>query len=110
MLEILKIPEGRIIIGFSDKSLSIGLLELNPGKELSKHNRPVKEELVQIKGNCLIKILDGDKINLIEGKKLEIPARQFHIHSNPTPEKTLTLWKFQGDISEVIRKIREKSP
>ncbi|TAL52225.1 MAG: hypothetical protein EPN86_05395 [Nanoarchaeota archaeon] len=113
MAEECNIPQGKITIGFSNKKLSIGVLELNPGQALEKHSRPVKEQLFQVRGVCIIKIFyKGNKIResvLKEGSYLKIPANQFHIHSNPTSEKTLTLWKFQGDISEIIRKIRESS-
>ena len=43
--ELYKIPEGKVGIAHSDDKFSIGYLELNPGKELAKHNRPVPEQL-----------------------------------------------------------------
>lgn len=110
MSEIYKLPQGKMIISFSDENLSIGLLELNPNQELSKHTRPVNEELVQICGSCIIKLFDKDEsikeVTLNEGEKLEIPANQFHIHSNPFNEESITLWKFEGDIVEIIEDIR----
>lgn len=110
MTEIYKLPQGKIAISFYDKNLSIGLLELDPKQELSKHNRPVDEELVQIYGTSLIKLFDGDKlvkeVVLNENKRLLVPANQFHIHANPTGEKSITLWKFKGDIVDIIEKIR----
>ena len=110
MTEIYELPQGKIIITFCDENLSIGLLDLNPNQALAKHNRPVDEELVQIHGFCTMELFDGDKlvkeVTLNEGDKLVIPANQFHIHSNPTNGKSVTLWKFQGNIVDVIEDIR----
>ena len=113
MIEIYELPQGKITICFCDETISIGLLELNPNQELPKHNRSVMEELVQVYGSCVMKIFQKDKIaqevRLTEGKKLEIPANVFHMHSNPTNEKSITLWKFEGNIVDVIENIRNNS-
>lgn len=110
MTEVYELPQGKITISFSDKKLSVGLLELNPDQEYPKHNRPVKEELFQIYGSCVMKLFNEDKlvkeVTLNKGEKLEIPENQFHIHSNPTHETSITLWKFEGDITEIIEIIR----
>lgn len=109
MTEIYKLPQGKIIIEFCDKNLSTGSLELDPKQELPKHNRPVVEELTQIEGSCVMKLIEGDKtesITLEQGQKLKIPANQFHIHSNPSDKKSITEWKFQGNIVEIIEEIR----
>ncbi len=110
MTEIYKLPQGKITIGFCDEGVSVGMLELSPGQELAKHNRPVDEELVQVYGSCVMKLFDGDRlikeVTLNEGDKLVIPANQFHIHSNPTNDRSITLWKFEGDIVEIIENIR----
>jgi len=110
MTEIYELPQGKIIIGFCDENLSIGLLELNPNQALTKHNRPVTEELVQVYGTCTMKLFNNNKlvkeVTLNEGEELEIPANQFHVHSNPTNKKSITLWKFEGNIVDVIENIR----
>lgn len=110
MTEIYQLPQGKITISFCDKNLSLGLLDLDPNQELAKHNRAVDEELVQVHGSCVMKLFDGDElvkeVTIHEGEKLLIPANQFHIHSNPTNNNSITLWKFQGDIVEVINNIR----
>lgn len=110
MVEIYNIPQGKMMIISCDENLSVGLLELNPNQELSKHNRPVNEELIQVSGTSIIKLFDKDKIvkeiNLNEGKKLKILANQFHIHSNSTDDKSITLWKFEGNIIKIIEQIR----
>lgn len=110
MTEIFKLPQGKIIVSFSDENQSIGLLELNSFQELEKHNRPVDEELVQISGSCLVKLYNNELIKEIvlnEGEKLIIPANQFHIHSNLLNNKSITLWKFKGNIVDIIKNIRE---
>ncbi|UCG95034.1 MAG: hypothetical protein JSV92_03245 [archaeon] len=53
--EICRIPQGNIMIAFSDRNLSVGTLELESGQELSRHNRPVLESLFQLKGKCVMK-------------------------------------------------------
>lgn len=113
MTEVYQIPQGEITINFCDEDLSIGLLTLNPNQQLTKHNRPVDEELVQIYGSCVIKIFSEDKIekeiNLKKGERLVIPKNQFHVHFNPYKEKSITSWKFEGDIISVIEGIKNTS-
>jgi len=107
------IPEGYIMIAYSDQNLSVGILELNPGKELSKHNRPALESLFQIQGKSVMKLFEDDgsvnEIILGEGKTIDIPPLKFHVHSNPYEEKSITFWKAKGDITEVINKIRNNN-
>jgi len=109
--ELISIPEGKMVIIHSDKNLSVGYLVLNPGKELAKHNRPVLEHLRQISGKSVMKLFDGNKvreITLKEDDSLEIPASQYHIHANPFSELSYTLWLFHGDISEIIKSIKNR--
>jgi len=107
------LTQGNIMIAFSDKNLSIGTLEINPQQELTKHNRPVLESLYQIKGKCVIKLFEDDgsekEVILNEGESIDIPSLQFHIHSNPFDETSITFWKASGDITEIINKIRENN-
>ena len=108
-----KIPEGNILIAFSDRNLSVGTLELDPQKELQKHNRPVPESLFQLKGRCMIKLFGDDgtekEIVLNEGDSIDIPPEKYHIHSNPFDESSLTFWKASGDITDIIDSIRNSS-
>jgi quercetin dioxygenase-like cupin family protein len=108
-----KLSQGNIMIAFSDKNLSIGVLEINPGQEMAKHNRPVLESLYQISGSCLMKIFsDDEKITekiLQVGDSLDIEPNKYHIHTNPFEEKSITLWKASGDITEIIENIRKNS-
>ncbi|MBU3905247.1 MAG: hypothetical protein KJ906_03810 [Nanoarchaeota archaeon] len=108
--EIYELPQGRIGIFHSDKNLSFGFLELEENQELNKHSRPVDEELIQIKGISEITLFEETEtktIMLKEGEKIIIPANTEHIHANKMNEKSLTFWKFEGDITEIIDKIRE---
>ena len=111
--EVYKLPEGKIMIAHSDKSMSIGILELNPQQALSKHNRPALESLFQIKGSCTIKLFNKDlgieEVVLNEGDSIDITSGQFHIHSNPNDEPSVTLWKASGDITDVIDNIKKNS-
>ena len=107
------VPEGYIMIAFSDKKLSVGILGINPGKELAKHNRPVLESLYQIKGSCVMKLFEEDgkikEVVLKEGESIDIPPFKFHIHSNPNKEESIAFWKASGDIVGIINKIRRSS-
>ena len=114
MTEIYKISEGKIIISYSDSNVSVGLLGLNSGRALEKHSRPVGEELIQVCGNSVITLFNGEElikeVSLGEGDKIEIPANQFHIHANTSDDQSFTLWKFEGDISDIIEDIRNNNP
>ena len=104
--EILKFSKGKIIISKTGKDFSTGLLHLHPKSSLEKHNRPVDEQLVQIYGTCIMRLYDGEEfkeIELKEGDELLIPARQFHMHANPFDLDSITAWRFDGDITEVIQ-------
>lgn len=111
--EVCKIPQGKIVIAFSDKKLSVGTLHLGPRQELQKHNRPVLESLFQINGACVMKLFENDgsikEVVLKEGESIDIPPKKFHIHSNPHDAESITFWKASGDITEIIEGIRKNS-
>lgn len=103
--EILKFAGGKLIISKTGKDFSAGMLHLMPIASLEKHNRPVDEQLAQVRGRCVMKLYDGEKfeeVELNEGDDLLIPARQFHMHTNPYDTDSVTAWRFDGDITEVI--------
>ena len=107
------LAQGNIMIAFSDKNLSVGTLEIEPNKELAKHNRPVLESLFQLKGKCLMNLFEEDgsikEVILNEGESIDIPPLKFHIHSNPFDQNSITFWKASGDITEIIDNIRKSS-
>ncbi len=113
MFEIYKLPQGKIVFSCTTKDLNTGALYLNPHQELPKHNRPVSEQLVQVAGTSLMKLFDGDtlvnEVTLHENDTLTIPAKQFHMHTNPTDEVSVMMWKFEGDITQVIEGIRNNN-
>ena len=113
MYEIYKLPQGKIVFSCTTKDLNTGALYLNSHQALPKHKRPVAEQLVQVVGTCVMKLFDGDtlvnEVTLNENDTLTIPANQFHMHINPTNDISVTMWKFEGDISEIIQKIREEN-
>jgi quercetin dioxygenase-like cupin family protein len=107
------LEQGNIMIAFSDKNISVGTLEIKPKMELTKHNRPVLESLFQLKGKCLMKLFNEDnsikEIILNEGDSIDIPTYKYHIHSNPFNETSITFWKANGDITEIIDNIRKSN-
>ncbi len=87
-------------------------MDIPAGAELPKHSRPKAfENLVQISGKCLMKIFDdADSVTehtLGVGDKLRMDKGQYHIHSNPFSETSVTLFKAEGDITEVMKVLRE---
>lgn len=101
------------MIAHSDHDLSVGVLGIDPGRELSSHNRPALESLFQIKGKCIMKLFEVDdtvrEIILEEGESIDIPPLTFHIHSNPFNDESITFWRARGDITEIIQRIRNNS-
>ena len=97
----------------SNIEFTTGVMVIQPNKELPKHNRPLAvENLVQISGACKMKLFD-DEINFKEimmkpGEYLEIPKGQYHIHSNPFNQESVTLFKAEGDITKVMEIIRNE--
>ena len=110
MSEVLTFPEGKIFIAQATPELSIGLLVLNPQTRLPRHNRPVDEQLTQITGRCqmIIEEKGSETILLSPNNTLSITAGTFHAHTNPFDQPSITLWKFEGDITEIINDLRKK--
>lgn len=111
--EIWQDPNTKVTFYFShsDETLTTGVMEIPAGAELPKHNRPKAfENLVQLSGRCLMKVFDGENITehtLNVGDKLRMEKGQFHIHSNPFSETSFTLFMAEGDITEVMKVLRE---
>ena len=98
----------------SDEKFTTGVMYLPPHSELPKHNRPKAfENLKQIAGKCKMTVFDLDNesssfdVVLGPGHTLRMEKGQFHIHANPYDEKSYTLFKAEGDITEVMKVLRE---
>ena len=109
-IEGYKLPQGRIFVLRSNTYFSAGVLYLAPHKALEKHNRPVAEQLRQVIGSSTIKLFKDNKriqkVKLNKGNHLVIPANQFHVHSNITSKSSVTIWRFDGNITKIIDDIR----
>lgn len=113
-IEIYESPDGssRFYFSWSDDKLTTGVLVLQPGAALPKHQRPhAIENDVQVIGKCLMTIFDGKdnkkEVEILEGEGVRIPKGQWHIHGNPYDTVSVTLFKAEGDILEVMRLLRE---
>lgn len=112
--EIWRDPNTKVTFYFShsDENLTTGVMMI-PGKaELPKHNRPKAfENLVQVSGKCKMIVFNEDGSSfekiLSPGDTLRMEKGQYHIHSNPFDEKSYTLFKAEGDITEVMKVLRE---
>ncbi|GEM_PF-1193062 len=112
--EIYEMPEGRgqVIVSFADKERSIGVMTLNPGKELPVHTRPVDEQLVQLSGLTCLYYYDEDavieQVLLHPNETTVVSAGRRHSHVNPSDtEPSLIMSRFDGDFSEVMARIRQ---
>ncbi len=112
--EIYETPDGsaRFYFSHSDEKFTTGILVLQPGAALPKHNRPhAIENDVQIGGKCLMTIFgeneNNQEVELSAAEGVGIPKGQWHIHGNPYNEVSVTLFKLEGDILEVMRILRE---
>lgn len=111
--EVWQDPQTKVIFYFShsDENLTTGVMEIPAGAELPKHNRPKAfENLVQVSGKCQINVFD-DADNATEhileaGDTLRMGKGQYHIHSNPFNETSYTLFKAEGDITEIMKVLR----
>lgn len=112
--EVWQDPQTKVIFYFShsDESLTTGVMVIPPKTELPKHNRPKAfENLVQVSGKCVMRVFDGNEDSaehtLEVGSTLRMGKAQYHIHSNPFDETSYTLFKAEGDITEVMKVLRE---
>jgi quercetin dioxygenase-like cupin family protein len=89
-------------------------MAIMPDGELPKHNRPLaNENLVQVSGVSLVTLLDEEgsvqaTYELRPGTSLRMKKGQWHIHSNPSEEESVTLFKAEGDITEIVQTMRHK--
>lgn len=114
--EIYEMPEGRgqVIVSFTDKERSIGVMTLNPGKELPVHTRPIDEQLVQLSGLTRLDYYDGDAVVehviLRPNETTIVSANRLHSHTNPSDtEPSLIMSRFDGDFSEVMAGIKKNN-
>ena len=97
---------------YSSPEFTTGVMVIAPHKELPKHNRPLAvEHLVQISSICIMKLFT-DETNFEEkvmnpGDYIQIPQAQYHIHSNPSDQESITLFRAEGDITKVMEIIRK---
>ncbi|MCX6727279.1 MAG: cupin domain-containing protein [Candidatus Saccharibacteria bacterium] len=105
--------KARFSFSHSDEIFTTGILTLQPGAELARHNRPLaRENLLQISGSCKMTLSDenGDNEHVHEltpGISLSMDKGQWHVHANPFDEESITLFKADGDITAVMKVVRE---
>jgi quercetin dioxygenase-like cupin family protein len=109
-------PDGkaRFVFSHSSKDFTTGVLILQPGAQLPKHNRPLGfENLTQLSGKCEMTVFDvsdnekiGKTVDLEVGDILKMQKGQWHIHANPHNDISITFFKLVGDITEIMKMIR----
>lgn len=68
-----------------------------------------RDSLVSHKINQYPISSSAKEIVLNEGESIDIPPLKHHVHSNPFDKISITFWKANGDITEIIDNIRKKS-
>lgn len=113
-IEIYETPEGgaRFYFSHSDKNFTTGVLILQPKAALPRHNRPFAfENLTQVFGKCNMSLFDENNervdYELKAGEGIRMPEGQWHIHGNPYNEISVTLFKAEGDITEIMNTLRQ---
>ena len=115
-IEIFESPDkkARFYFSYSSTNLTTGVLVLQPGAVLEKHNRPhAIENLTQVSGMCLMTLFDEsdtqNEIKLHVGDGIRMPKGQWHIHSNPFKQISITLFITQGDILEIMKHLKKSN-
>jgi quercetin dioxygenase-like cupin family protein len=98
----------------SDKNLTTGVLILQPKGELPKHRRPKSyESFVQVSGRSKTAIFQGVSETDIErtvvtskGQQVRLGKGQWHTHSNPFDEVSVTFFKHVGDMTDIMEDTR----
>lgn len=113
-IEIYQAPDGQVRFYFShsDEHFTTGVMVLQPGTALPKHNRPLAfENLTQISGACLMTLFDANNTpkdyELTVGEGIRLQKGQWHIHANPYKETSITLFIAEGSIVEIMQALRE---
>jgi hypothetical protein len=109
-------PEGQARFCFAHvgRDFTTGVLVLKPDTELPKHHRPLAiENLLQIEGHSQVTLLNeaGEveaTYDLTPGTALRMRKGQWHIHANPFGEQSVTQFKAEGDITEIVQTMRHK--
>lgn len=96
----------------SDETFTTGVMLIPPDSALPKHNRPLAyENLIQLSGKCKITVFDtqdhGTDHILSVDDSFRMEKGQYHIHANPFDEPSLTFFKAEGDITEIVKVLRE---
>ena len=113
--EVWDSPDGQVRFCFSHtgSDFTTGVMILQPGAALPKHNRPLAiENLLQLQGTCQMTLVDEagkqERIHVLRpGDSLRMEKGQWHIHANPTAELSLTLFKAEGDITAIVAALRQ---
>lgn len=109
-MDAYKLDNGVITVAKATQSQSIGTLALNEGAELDRHSRPVDEQLLQIEGTGGVRVFhenSSEEILLKEGDTYVIPDGQEHQHLNMGDGRSVVIWRFDGDILDVIDDISD---
>ena len=117
--EVYETPDklARFVFSYSDSQLTTGLLIMQPGAALAKHNRPLGfENLLQISGKCKTTVYNVQnerkmekEVEMSPNDLVQMAKGQWHIHANPFDKESVTFFKLVGDITEIMQTLRESN-
>ena len=116
VFEIWEDPSGhaRFYFSYISPEFTTGTLVLKPDTELPRHHRELAfDNLVQVSGTCQLTLTNdaGDieaSYELRPGTAIRLPKGQWHIHANPYEEESVTLFKAEGDATEMVQMMHHK--
>ena len=109
-----QMPEGLLLIGRSDPFVSQGFFDISPEMTVPKRSRPVDGLFKQITGKAILKVYDGSVVKeekaLEQGQSFRIEANQEYSIANPSQARSVVYWRFDGDITPILDKMRKELP
>ena len=114
-IESFELDLGKVSIAFSDKNLTVGVFEVKAGHGLPHKCDQARQSLLQLKGKCLLKFYEKEggqpkEVVLKAGDSFEIPAGAFHEFQAAFKEDSFTLWKAEGDVTDMVDRLRGNNP
>lgn len=109
-----QMPEGTLLIGRLDPFVAQGFMDILPGKILPEQSMPVPGAFKQMAGSSVVIVFEGDnekeKKEVKAGEVFKIPANTEYSIENPTQEKSVVYWRFDGDITEQMEQLKSTLP
>lgn len=90
---------------------SSGALTLYAGGSTDRYTRHVSEQLLQVSGSVTLRLFydEGpEDVTLEEGDHYVVPAGLEHQFSNDSDDASVTLWRYDGDVLDVMDRLTDE--